>query len=148
MALLLPVSIVIMTAFAFGAGLAKIGRLARTVVAAPLNVDADSYVGGPGGSVASQPLAPAHQSVLEAVPGVRAVIAFENANISLPDHSSGVVYAIPLVAAQRAGVPDMVKIPRLAEDPVAFTQSLAAGEIANVSHTLKPSGRFLASNSP
>lgn len=130
MALLLPVSIVIMTAFAFDAGLAKIGRLARTVVAAPLNVDADSYVGGPGGSVASQPLAAAHQSVLEAVPGVRAVLAYENASISLPDRSPGVIYAIPLAAAQRAGVADIVQIPRLAEDPVAFTQTLAAGEIA------------------
>lgn len=130
MALLVPVTIVIMTAVAFGAGLARIGELARAVVAAPLNVDAESYVGGPGGSVASQPLAAEHQSVLEAVPGVRAVLPYENANIALPDESHGILYAIPLAAAQRAGVSDMVTIPRLADDPAVFTQSLAAGEIA------------------
>jgi putative ABC transport system permease protein len=130
MALLLPLSTVIMTAIAFDAGLNKIGSLARAVVAAPLNVDADSYVGGPGGSVASQPLAPAHQSVLEAVPGVRTVLPYENANIRLPDDTQGVVYAIPLTAAQRAGVSDMVGIPRLSDDPRAFAQTLADGEIA------------------
>jgi putative ABC transport system permease protein len=130
MALLVPVCVVIMTALAFSSGLSEIGRLARAVVAAPLNVDADSYVGGPGSAVASQPLAPGHQSVLEAVPGVRAVLPYENANVSLPDQSIGVVYAIPLAAAQRAGVADMVGIPRLADDPDAFTQRLTGGEIA------------------
>ncbi|MGH9290100.1 MAG: ABC transporter permease [Acidimicrobiales bacterium] len=130
MALLLPVTTVIMTAVAFSSGLTEIGRLARAAVAAPLNVDAASYVGGPAGAVAPQPLAPAHQSVLEAVPGVRAVLPYENANISLPDQSNGVVYAIPLVAAQRAGVADMVDIPRPAAGPVAFRERLAAGEIA------------------
>ena len=44
MALLLPVSILIMITFTFDAGGAEIGRLARAIVATPLNVDADSYV--------------------------------------------------------------------------------------------------------
>lgn len=130
MALLLPVGVLIQIVFTFNAGLAEISRFARAVVAAPLNVDADSYVGGPGASVASQPLAPAHQAVLEAVPGVRAVLAYENANIRLPDETIGIVYAIPLAAAQRAGVAEMVTVPRLADDPVAFTRTLVAGEIA------------------
>jgi putative ABC transport system permease protein len=130
MALLLPVAIMIMTTVAFDGSLGDIGRLARAVVAAPLNVDADSYIGGPASPVASQPLAPAHQSVLEKVTGVRAVLPYENARIRLPDDSPGVVYAIPLAAAERATVSDMVQVPRLASDPAAFTRTLVAGEIA------------------
>lgn len=130
MALLLPVTIVVMTTVAFDGSLGAIGRLARAVVAAPLNVDADSYIGGPASPVASQPMAPAHQSVLEAVPGVRAVLPYENAHIRLPDDSRGVVYAVPLAAAERAGVADMVQVAQLASDPDEFTRRLVAGEIA------------------
>ena len=130
MALLLPVSVVITTTVAFDGSLGEIGRFARAVVAAPLNVDADSYIGGPASPVASQPMAPAHQSALEEVPGVRAVLPYENAHIRLPDDRRGVVYAIPLAAAERAGVSDMVQVPRLASDPAAFTRSLIGGEIA------------------
>jgi putative ABC transport system permease protein len=108
----------------------EIGRLARAVVATPLNVDADSYIGGPASPVASQPMVPAQQSVLEKVPGVRAVLPYENARIRLPDDTRGVVYAIPLAAAERAGVSDMVQVAQLASDPAAFTRSLVAGEIA------------------
>jgi putative ABC transport system permease protein len=133
MALLLPATTVVMSAIAFNSGLDEIGRLAHAVVAAPLNVDADSYVGGPGGSVASQPLAPEHQAVLEAVPGVQAVLPYENANISPADGKAGVIYALPINVAQRAAVPDMVGFSRLADDPAAFTERLAAGEVA-VSH--------------
>jgi putative ABC transport system permease protein len=130
MALLLPVTVVIMTALAFDSGFSAIGRLARAIVATPIAVDADSYVGGPGGAVASQPLSPSLQPTLEAVPGVRAALPYQNANVNLPDGSTGVVYAIPLAAAERAGVPDAVQIPRLADDPAAFTERLADGEIA------------------
>ena len=130
MALLLPVAIMITTTVAFDGGLDEIRRFASATVAAPLNVDADSYIGGPASPVASQPLAPAHQSVLEAVPGVRAVLPYENARIRLPDNSQGVVYAIPLAAAERAGVADMVQVARLASDPNEFTRRLVAGEIA------------------
>jgi putative ABC transport system permease protein len=130
MALLLPVSVVIGTTVAFDGSLGQIGRLARAVVAAPLEVDADSYIGGPASPVASQPMAPAHQAVLEQVPGVRAVLPYENAHIRLPDDNRGTVYAIPLAAAARAGVSGMVQVPRLATDPAAFTRSLVAGQIA------------------
>lgn len=130
MALLLPVTIMITTTVAFDGSLDEIGRFARATVAAPLNVDADSYIGGPASPVASQPLAPAHQSVLEAVPGVRAVLPYENARIRLPGDTRGVVYAIPLAAAERAGVANMVQVAQLASDPDEFTRSLAAGEIA------------------
>ncbi|MEY2424337.1 MAG: putative transport system permease protein [Acidimicrobiaceae bacterium] len=130
MALLLPVTIMITTTVAFDGGLDQIGRFARATVAAPLNVDADSYIGGPASPVASQPLAHAHQSVLEAVPGVRAVLPYENAHIRLPDDTQGVVYAVPLAAAERAGVADMVQVARLASDPDEFTRRLVAGEIA------------------
>jgi hypothetical protein len=126
MSLLLPVSIVIIAAMPFDAALVKFDRLARTAVATPLAVDADSFVG----PVATQPLAPAQGSVLEAVPGVRAVLPYENANISLPDGSLGLLYAVPLATAERAGVPDMVEFPRLASDPAAFTETLTAGQIA------------------
>jgi putative ABC transport system permease protein len=129
-ALLIPVAAVALTAVAFGSTLTGISRLARGVVGAPLNVDADSYVGVLGGSVASQPLAPDDQSVLEEVPGVRAVLPYQNANIRLPDGGPGIIYAVPLTAAQRAGVADMVTFPRIADDAVAFTRGLAAGEIA------------------
>lgn len=147
MALLLPATTVVMSAIAFNSGLDQIGRLARAVVAAPLNVDADSYIGGPGGSVASQPLAPKYQAVLEAVPGVEAVLPYENANLSLADGKAGVVYGLPVKAAQRAGVPDMVGFSRLADDATAFTKRLAAGDVA-VSHFaarrlhLKPGSRI------
>lgn len=130
MALLLPVGIMITTTVAFDGSLDEIGRFARATVTAPLNVDADSYIGGPASPVASQPLAPAHQSVLEAVPGVRAVLPYENAQIRLPDDTRGVVYAVPVAAAERAGVSDMVQVGQLASDPAAFTRSLLAGEIA------------------
>ena len=130
MALLLPVTIMITTTVAFDGSLEEIGRFARATVAAPLNVDADSYIGGNATPVATQPLASAHQSVLEAVPGVRAVLPYENAHIRLPDDSRGVVYAAPLAAAGRAGVPDMVKVAQLATDPDAFTRRLVAGGIA------------------
>ena len=130
MALLLPVTIMITTTVAFDGGLDEVGRFARATVAAPLNVDADSYIGGPASPVASQPLAPGHQSVLEAVPGVRAVLPYENAHIRLPDDSRGVVYAVPLAAAERAGVADMVQVAQLASDPDEFTRRLVAGDIA------------------
>lgn len=133
MALLLPVAIMIMTTVAFDGSLDEIHRLARASIAAPLNVDADAYIGGPGSPVASQPLASAHQSVLEAVPGVRAVLPYENAHIRLPDDSPGVVYAAPLAAAARAGVADAVQVTRLADDPEELTRRLVAGELA-VSH--------------
>lgn len=129
-ALLLPVATVIATVVSFDAGFVKLGQIARAVVSAPLNVDAESYVGGPGGSVAAQPLAPAHQRLLEGVEGVRAVLPYENANVRLPDDTSGVVYAIPLAAADRAGVADLVRFPSLANDPAAFTASLLDGGIA------------------
>ena len=130
MALLLPVAVMITTTVAFDGSLDEIGRFARATVAAPLNVDADSYIGGPASPVASQPLAPAHQSVLEGVPGVRAVLPYENAHIRLPDDTRGVVYAVPLAAAERAGVADMVQVAQLASDPDEFTRRLVAGEIA------------------
>jgi putative ABC transport system permease protein len=130
MALLIPMSVVITMTVAFDGSLDQIGRLARGVIAAPLNVDADTYIGGPASPVASQPMAPAQQSALERVPGVRAVLPYENAHIRLPGDDRGVVYAIPLAAARRAGVPDMVQIPRLSSDPSAFTRSLVAGDIA------------------
>lgn len=130
MALLVPVAAVVLTGVGFGSGLTAISRLSRAVVGAPINVDADSYVSVLGGSVASQPLAPEHQSVLAAVVGVRTVLPYQNANVSLADGSAGIVYAVPLTAAERAGVADMVETPRLADDPAAFSQRLAAGEIA------------------
>ena len=130
MALLLPVTIMITTTVAFDGSLVEIGRSARATVAAPLNVDADSYIGGNASPVASQPLAHEHQSVLEAVPGVRAVLPYENAYIRLPDDTRGVVYAVPLAAAARAGVEDMVQVARLASDPDEFTRRLVAGEVA------------------
>jgi len=68
--------------------------------------------------------------VLEAVPGVRAVLPYENAHIRLPDDTRGVVYAVPLAAAERAGVADMVQVAHLASDPDEFTRRLVAGEIA------------------
>lgn len=130
MALLLPVTIVITIEVAFDGSIETIRRMARANVVAPLNVDADTYVGGPASPVASQPMAPAHQARLETVPGVRAVLPYENAHIRLPDDTTGVVYAIPLAAATRAGVPEMVQAPRLASDPAAFAEALAAGEVA------------------
>lgn len=130
MALLLPVTIMITVTVAFDGSLDEVRRFARATVAAPLNVDADSYIGGPASPVASQPLDPAHQSVLEAVPGVRAVLPYENAHIRLPDDSQGIVYAVPLAAAERAGVTDMVKVAQLASDPDELTRRLVAGEIA------------------
>ena len=130
MALLLPVTIMIVTTVAFDGSLQKIGRSARATVGAPLNVDADSYIGGPASPVASQPLVPAHQAALEAVPGVRAVLPYENAHIRLPDDTRGVVYAVPLAAAARAGVADAVQVAQVASDPDAFTRRLLAGEIA------------------
>ena len=130
MALLLPVTIMITTTVAFDGSLGDIGRLARATVAAPLNVDADSYVGGNASPVASQPMGPEHQSVLEAVPGVRAVLPYESAWIRLPDDTRGVVHAVPLAAAERAGVADMVQVAQTATDPDAFTRRLVAGEIA------------------
>jgi putative ABC transport system permease protein len=129
MALLLPVSIMVMTTVAFDGSLGDIGRLARAFVAAPLNVDADSYIGGPASPVASQPLSRAQQSTLETVPGVRAVLPFESARIRLPGDTRGVVYAVPLAAAQRAGTPDAVQVARLARDPDEFTRRLVAGGI-------------------
>jgi putative ABC transport system permease protein len=130
MALLLPVTVMITTTVAFDGSLDEIGRLARANVAAPLNVDAASYIGGPASPVASQPLAPAQQAVLEAVPGVRAVLPYESAHIRLPGDARGVVYAIPLAAAERAGVADMVQVAQLASDPDEFTRRLVAGQIA------------------
>jgi putative ABC transport system permease protein len=130
MALLLPVTIMITTTVAFDGGLDEVGRFARATVAAPLNVDAKSHIGGPASPVASQPLVPAHQSVLEAVPGVRAVLPYENAHIRLPDDTRGVIYAVPLAAAERAGVADMVRVADIASDPDEFTRRLEAGEIA------------------
>ena len=130
MALLLPVMMMISVTVAFDGSLDAIGRLARANVAAPLNVDADSYIGGPASPVASQPLAPAHQPVLEAVPGVRAALPFQSAHIRLSDDSRGVIHAVPLAAAERAGVADAVQVARLASDPDAFTRRLVAGEIA------------------
>ncbi|MEN3273848.1 MAG: putative transport system permease protein, partial [Actinomycetota bacterium] len=113
MALLIPVTIMIVTTVAFGGSLIAIGRFARATVGAPLNVDADSYIGGNASPVASLPLGPEQQSVLEAVPGVRAVLPYENAYIRLPDDARGVVYAAPLAAAARAGVADMVDVAQL-----------------------------------
>jgi putative ABC transport system permease protein len=133
MALLLPVTIMITTTVAFDGSLKEIGRLAGATVAAPLNVDADSYIGGNASPVASLPMAPAHRSVLEAVPGVRAVLPYESAYVHLPDDTRGVVHAVPLAAADRAGVPDMVQVGQLATDPSDFNRRLLAGEIA-VSH--------------
>lgn len=130
MALLVPVAAVVLTGVGFGSGLTGISRLAQAVVGTPINVDADSYIGVLGGSVASQPLGPAHQSALEAVPGVRAVLPYQAANAVLPDGSAGAVYAVPLTAADRAGVADAVKFARLANNPAAFTGGLAQGEIA------------------
>jgi len=130
MALLLPVTVVITMEVAFDGSLDAIERLARANVAAPLNVDSDTYVGGPASPVASQPLAAAHQPVLEAVPGVRAVLPYENAHVRLPHDTRGVVYAIPLAAAARAGVPDMVQAQALANDRAAFVEGLVTGEIA------------------
>ena len=130
MALLLPVAFIVMAGFPLDAGVGKIDRLSRAAVGAPLNVDAESYIGGPGSAVASQPLAPAHQSVLEAVPGVRAVLPYASANIRLPDGGPGIVYAAPITAAERAGVSASVQVSRLADDAAAFTRSLADGEIA------------------
>ena len=130
MALLLPVTIMITTTVAFDGSLGDFARLARAVVAAPLNVDADSYIGGPASPVASQPMAAAHQAVLEAVPGVRAVLPYQAAHIRLPDDSRGVVHAAPLAAADRAGVADMVQVPQLATDPDEFTRRLVDGELA------------------
>ena len=130
MALLLPLTTMIATTVAFDGSLDEIRRFARATVAAPLNVDADSYIGGPASPTASQPLAPEHQAALEAVPGVRAVLPYENAHIRLPDDTRGVVYAAPLAAAQRAGVADMVQVAQLATEPAELTQRLVAGEIA------------------
>lgn len=129
-ALLLPVTIVIMAGVAFNGSTGTIRRLARANVAAPLNVDADTYIGGPASPVASQPMAPAQQKALQSVPGVRAVLPYENAYIRLPDNTRGVLYAIPLAAATRAGVPDMVQTQRLASDPAAFARAVIAGQIA------------------
>ena len=129
-ALLLPLAAAVIANLPFTAARAKSRVLARAFIGAPLNVDADSLLGGCCGTVAFQPLAAKHQSVFEGVPGVGAVLPYENANIGLPDHSQGAIYAIPLTAAERAGVSDMVKVPRLADDPAAFTQSLGAGQIA------------------
>ena len=133
MALLLPVTIMITTTVAFDGSLKDIGRLARATVAAPLNVDASSYIGGNASPVASLPMAPVHQSVLEAVPGVRAVLPYESAYVHLPDDTRGVVHAVPLAAAERAGAPEMVQVDDLSTDPSDFTRRLLAGEIA-VSH--------------
>jgi len=130
MGLLLPVTLWITGEVAFDGSTDAIRRLARASVAAPINVDADSYVGGPASPVASQPMAPSHQAALEAVPGVAAVFPYENAYIRLPDDTRGVVYAVPLAAARRAGVPEMVQIQRLASDPTAFARALADGEVA------------------
>jgi putative ABC transport system permease protein len=130
MALLVPVAAVVLTTASFGSSLSGIDRLARGVVGAPLNVDADSYTGVLGGFVASQPLVRANESVLQAVPGVRAVLPYQNANIRLPNGSGGVVYGVPLTAAGRAGVPDMVRFAQLADDPSSFTKGLGSGEIA------------------
>ena len=130
MALLLPATIIITTTVAFEGSLNEIGRFARAVVAAPLNVDADSYIGGPASPVASQPLAPSHQAILEKVRGVRAVLPYENARVRLPDDTKGILYAVPLAAAARAGASHMVKVPDLASDPAAFRRSLVAGQIA------------------
>ena len=128
-ALLIPVAAVAMTAVAFGSGLTGINRLARAAVGAPLNVDADSYVNVLGGSVASQPLTPFHQGALEAIPGVRAVLPYQNANIRLPDASPGILYAIPFAAAARAETTEMVTFARLADNPADLTRRLLAGEI-------------------
>lgn len=130
MALLLPVTIVIMIEVAFDGSTGTIRRLARANLAAPLNVEADTYVGGPASPVASQPMVPAHQAVLEDVAGVRTVLPYQNAYIRLPDDTRGVLYAAPLAAATRAGVPEMVHAPRLASDPATFEEALLAGEIA------------------
>lgn len=133
MALLLPVTIMITTTVAFDGSLKEIGRIAGATVAAPLNVDADSYIGGNASPVATLPLASSHQPVLEAVPGVHAVLPYESAHVRLPDDTRGVVHAVPLAAAERAGVPDMVRVAELSTDPAAFERGLLAGEIA-VSH--------------
>ena len=130
MALLIPVAAVALTAVSFESGMTGITRVARGVVGAPLNVDADSYVGVLGGSVASQPLAPGHRAVLERVPGVRAALPYQNANIRLPEGGAGILYAIPLGAGARAGVSDMVRFASLADDPAAFERGLAAGDVA------------------
>ncbi|HYD10033.1 MAG TPA: FtsX-like permease family protein, partial [Acidimicrobiales bacterium] len=129
MALLLPLTVVITVETAFDGSRDTIRRLARANVGAPLNVDADTYIGGPASPVASQPMARAHHAVLEAVPGVRAVLPYENAHIRLDD-TRGVMHAVPVLAAARAGVPDAVKTGELASDPSAFTEALAAGEVA------------------
>jgi putative ABC transport system permease protein len=124
--LALPLANVVAITAAFGSATTKFDQVAHTFVTAPLNVSADSIVG----YTASQPLAPANQATLEAVPGVRAALANQNAFVRVPDGSQGVLYAVPLTAARRAGVPDLIKVDQLSDDPAAFRSGLAHGEIA------------------
>lgn len=124
--LALPLATVVCISAAFSAATAKFNHVARSFITAPLNVSSDSFIG----YTAAQPLAPSSQRALEAVPGVRAALAFQNAFIALPDHKDGVVYTLPLTAAQRAGVPGLIQADRLAGDPAAFRQGLAVGDIA------------------
>jgi putative ABC transport system permease protein len=130
MALLLPVTTVVVTGVTFGSSLTDIGRLSRGVIATPFNVDADTYVGVLGGSVASQPLAAEHESVLQGVPGVRAVLPYQSAQLRLPGGGPGLLYAVPVASAARAGVAESVGFSALADDADAFTDGLAAGQVA------------------
>lgn len=124
--LALPLATVVGISAAFNAATSKFDHVARTFITAPLNVSSESFVG----YTAAQPLAPTSQRSLEAVPGVRAALAFQNAFIALPDHTDGVIYTVPLTAARRAGLPGIIQSDRLADDPAAFQRGLAAGEIA------------------
>jgi putative ABC transport system permease protein len=124
--LALPLAMIVASTGAFNAATAKFERVARSWITAPLNVDADSFLG----YVAAQSLAPTNEEELAAVPGVRAVLPYQDAFVALPDASQGVLFAIPLNAAQRAGVPDLVKADQLSNKPDAFRQGLGAGQIA------------------
>ena len=124
--LALPLASVVGVSGAFNAAISKFHHVADSFITAPLNVSSDSFLG----YTAAQPLAPSSQHALEAVPGVRAALPFQNAFIGLPDHKDGVVYSIPLTAAERAGASDLIKADQLADDPAAFRRGLAGGDIA------------------
>ena len=125
-ALGLPLALVVAFTAAFDAATTKFDRVAHAFVVAPLTVDANSFAG----YTASQPLAPSDQRILGSVPGVRAALADENAFIGLPDGTQGVLFAIPLTAAERTGVANMVQDDRLSDKPTEFRRGLAAGQIA------------------
>ena len=123
--LILPLAMVVSLGTAFGSAQAKFARLARNLVATPIIVSADSFVG----YTASQPLPDTDQAILATVPGVRAVLGSQNTFLTVTGRQS-ILYAIPLRAAEQAQVPNAVRDPNLSPDPAKFRARLIRGDIA------------------